>query len=147
MTAVLALIAAIAGSGQAPQSAMNAKLREGVHSGTLAACLSFLLGALLLGMLAVRGVLGKGELRAPSRVPLWAWFGGAIGAAQVVANLVVVPRVSAGLGLGAALVGQLIAALVMDHFGWFGLQRVPINSWRIVGAVFLLAGIFLVQKR
>jgi transporter family-2 protein len=48
--------------------------------------------------------------------------------------------------IGAAIFGQLIASMVIDHFGWFNVPVVPINTSRIIGAVLLLFGAILMRR-
>jgi len=45
------------------------------------------------------------------------------------------------------VLGQLVAALVLDHFGWLGVPRIPINAWRIAGAVGLFVSALLMQHK
>lgn len=45
--------------------------------------------------------------------------------------------------IGAAIFGQLIASMVIDHFGWFNVPVLPINTSRIIGSVLLLFGAIL----
>ncbi|MBQ9016441.1 MAG: DMT family transporter [Firmicutes bacterium] len=40
---------------------------------------------------------------------------------------------------------QMIVATVTAHYGWFGLQQEPINWLKILGIVFLVAGVILVK--
>ena len=57
--------------------------------------------------------------------------------------------VSVGLGLlvTAGYIGQgILAALILDHFGFFGLPRQPVNLTRIVGVALVLAGAVLVRR-
>mgnify|MGYP001568843096 CR=1 FL=1 len=46
----------------------------------------------------------------------------------------------------AFVVGQLIGALLLDHFGAFGLRHIPITPVRIAGAALLLVGMRLVIR-
>jgi transporter family-2 protein len=48
--------------------------------------------------------------------------------------------------LTAAIAGQLAAALVLDHFGLFGLARHPVTLTRAAGLVLVLVGAALVRK-
>jgi len=45
-----------------------------------------------------------------------------------------------------ALSGQLIAALVLDHYGLLGLSVHPLSLWRVVGTILLLAGVALITR-
>jgi transporter family-2 protein len=142
-----ALLAALAGTGQPIQAAMNAELREGLGAPFLASCVQFLIAATVLGVLVASGWLGRGSFAEASKIPWWAWLGGAIGAVSVTVNLLAVKEVGAGTTIGAALIGQLLAAIVVDHFGWLGVERTPLDGTRIAGVVLLLSGIVLIQKR
>ena len=44
-----------------------------------------------------------------------------------------------------ALAGQVVASLVLDHFGWFGLVEREMTLPRVFGAVLLIAGVLLIQ--
>jgi len=58
-----------------------------------------------------------------------------------------VPRVGAGVVIGAGILGQLAAGLAIDSFGWLGVPRVPVSVSRIAGALLLLGGAWLMQRR
>jgi transporter family-2 protein len=47
--------------------------------------------------------------------------------------------------LAAAIAGQLGAALVIDHYGWFGAEVIPISLTRIAGVALLAAGVILIR--
>ena len=143
----MVLLVAPAGTGQPVQAGMNAALRKGLQSPTLASLLQFLLAAVVLGCAVGAGLMGRGTFAQAANIPWWAWFGGAVGAVSVTVNLLAVSKVGAAPMIAAALVGPLIAAGIVDHFGWVGVSRVPLNPWRIAGMVLLLGGLFLVQKK
>lgn len=46
----------------------------------------------------------------------------------------------------AAIIGQLLASLIIDHFGLFGGLKIAISPARLLGVILLLAGLFFVQK-
>lgn len=135
------------GLGLAVQVAVNSRLRFAVHSPVLSALISFIVGGLLLLLVAVSGVLGRGRLGDFGSVPWWAWIGGLFGAFYVAMSIVALPRIGAALVIGAAVVGQLVGGLVIDNFGWLGVPKVPINPWRILGAVLLFLGVILMQRK
>lgn len=128
------------------QAAVNAQLRQVLASAVLAALVSFLVGTVaLLGYAAMtRTVLT--DWRAAALAPWWAWLGGLLGAIYVVTAILVTPRLGAAALVAVTVTGQLVAALVMDHFGWLGLPLQPLSSARIVGAVLLMAGVFLMTR-
>ena len=126
---------------------MNSELRKGLDSPTLASLVQFGFASAAMGVCVAAGLLGRGTLSNAGNVPWWAWLGGVISAVSVTMNLMAVSRVSAGTTIAAALVGQMIAALIVDRFGWLGVPRIAMNPWRIGGGVLLIAGLVLVQKK
>jgi transporter family-2 protein len=147
MNSLIVLLVALAGVGQPVQAAMNARLRESVGSPALTALLSFAVGGLALTILTLSGALGRGTLSDLGRAPWWAWLGGLSGAFSVIMALVALPRISATVLIAAALMGQSIASLTIDHHGWLDVPRVPITPWRVLGVILLLAGVLLVQHK
>jgi transporter family-2 protein len=144
--ALLAAFALVAGALLSVQTGVNAQLRGAVGHPALAALTSFLVGTVALALYA-------GSLRLPLPggsawgAPWWVWTGGLLGAIYVAGAIVVAPRLGAGLFVGLVVAGQLLAALVLDHFGWLGFPVQSITPWRLAGAVLLIAGAALVGKR
>ncbi|MBK7251753.1 MAG: DMT family transporter [Gammaproteobacteria bacterium] len=143
---LLALMALAAGLGLTVQVGMNAALRQAFGSPVLASLANFLVGtaALVVFVMLERAPLpGRG---AAGSVPLWAWFGGLFGAFYVVAATVVGPRLGASMLLALTVLGQLLAALAVDHFGWLGFPQQPLSMARLAGAALLLAGVLLISR-
>ena len=43
--------------------------------------------------------------------------------------------------------GQVVASLVLDQNGWLGYPKIEITFNRILGAIFLIIGMFLITKK
>ena len=148
MTYLIVLVVVVAGLGLPVQDALNAQLRSAVKSPLLGAAISFVIGATALGMLTLGGVLGRGKVSGLSHIPWYVWAGGGLlGAFSVTAGLIALPRVSAGITIAATVFGELIAAVIVDHFGWLDVPQVRLNAWRITGAVLLFIGALLMQHK
>ena len=78
--------------------------------------------------------------------PWYLFAGGMLGAIFVSSVIFFIPRIGVSTVLAASIAGQLIAASVIDHFGFFGLTVHPISAGRVAGILLLLGGIFLIQK-
>lgn len=144
---LLGLIA-LAGMGLATQDALNAQLRSAVKSPLLGAFVSFVVGAVVLGLMSAFGVMGRGKLSDLLHTPWWVWAGGGLlGAFAVTAALIGIPKVSAGTVIAATVFGELVAAVVIDHFGWLGVPQIKLNGWRIGGAVLLFVAAIMMQKK
>lgn len=137
----------VGGLGLALQAAMNTRLRVGVQSPALSALISFLVGGVALALVTLSGVLGRGRWPQSDALPWWAWLGGLLGAFYVTATVVAVPRIGAALMIACTVLGQLVAALALDQFGWLGVPRIPFSPWRALGAILLFAGVLLMQHR
>jgi transporter family-2 protein len=44
------------------------------------------------------------------------------------------------------LIGQLISAAAIDHFGLFGARAVPVSGQRALGLLAMAAGVVLAQR-
>ena len=130
------------------QSAMNAKMREFVLNPMYSSMLNFSVGA-LAGITATALTLWLGQpghWRAALQAPWWAWCGGLVGMIFVTVAILAVPRVGAATFSTTVIAGQLIGALILDHYGWLGLPQNPLNSSRLGGALLLMAGVWLMQR-
>lgn len=140
-----ATLAFLAGCLIAIQAPTNALLARGVGSPVNAALISFLVGSLALAAVAL--ALGMrptaGEWRA---LPWYAWVGGLYGAVFVAVAAFAAPRMGVTYFLMVAIAGQLVAALMLDRLGAFGVPRVEVSVVRLAGVMLVLAGAFLVRR-
>lgn len=141
----LLLLAVIAGAVVPFQGAINANLGRGLGHPLWATLASLLVSILVLLpiMLAMRVPLPS--LAFISKAPLWMWAGGAFGVGFISLALVLLPKLGASGFMALALTGQVVASLVLDHFGWFGLVQRQVSLPRVLGVVMLMAGVVLIQ--
>ncbi|MBA2627651.1 MAG: DMT family transporter [Gemmatimonadales bacterium] len=144
--AIWLVLALVIGLALPVQTGLNAQLRTAVGSPFLAALVSFVVGtvALLLVTLGSRAPLP--DAAAVGRTPWWLWTGGLLGASYIAATIVLAPRLGAALLVVAITAGQLLASLVVDHFGWIGYAPHPMNGWRVLGAACVVIGVVLIQR-
>jgi len=138
----LALLAGILVAVQAPTNAILAKASG---SPVTAAFISFTVGTLALGAIVAAS---QERLFVPALkgVPWYAWAGGLYGAFFVAIAAFAAPKLGVGVLLTAAIAGQLLAAVTLDHFGLFGLDRQPVNLARIAGVALVVLGAVLVRR-
>jgi len=138
-------LAVVAGFFMSVQAPTNAILGKASGSAVVAAFISFLIGTLALG---VAVAAGSGRLLAPElrAVPWYAWLGGLYGAFFVAMAAFGAPRIGIGPLLTAAIAGQLIGAIVLDHYGMLGLARQPVSPEKLAGAALVLIGAFIVRR-
>ena len=143
----LVLVALLIGFALPVQSGVNAQLRIGVGHPLLAAFISFAVGTIaLLGLnVALRVPLPAGE--AVSKLPWWHWIGGLLGAAYIYLAVLLAPRLGAATLVAAIVSGQMVASLLLDHFGWVGYPQQSLTPLRAVGALLVIGGVLLIQRR
>ena len=140
----MAITATAVGTGIALQAAVNTSLARRI--GTLEATLvSVTVTWLILATLLLVG-LRRGSLGQVLSVPPYLLIGGFLGAAILIAAVTFAPRLGTGGLIAAFVVGQLIGALLLDHFGAVGLRHIPITPVRLAGAALLLVGMRLVIR-
>jgi transporter family-2 protein len=140
------LMAALVGAGITIQVGMNATVRMTIGSPVLAAIVNFVVGLAALVLLAV----ASGARVVPgsvAAVPAWAWFGGLLGATYVAATTVLGPKLGAASFLALTLAGQMVAALLVDHYGVIGFPQSPLTPTRLLGTALLVAGVLLIMRR
>lgn len=89
-------------------------------------------------LLAVRG--GIGGLHHVTKTPLWMWAGGLMGFTVVTAITFAQPRIGATAVIGILIAGQLAMGAVIDRYGLFGVEAIPISRERAIGIVLLGVG-------
>jgi transporter family-2 protein len=138
------LLAVIGGMTIAVQGQINGGLgkKVGVIEG---AFISFAVGTLAL--LFILLFFGKGNISLIGTVPKWQLLGGLLGAFFVVVQVLVVPKIGVTTTLIAVVAGQILLGAVIDHFGLFGGNRIPVDKQKIVAIMLLLFSLFLYIKK
>ena len=141
----LIVLAVIAGAVVPFQSAINANLGRGLGHPLWATLASLLVSIVVLlpVMLALR--LPLPSLAFITQAPLWMWAGGAFGVCFISLALMLLPKLGASGFVALALAGQMLASLMLDHFGLFGLAERQLTTPRVVGALLLRGGVALIQ--
>jgi len=139
------LLAAFAGAVVPFQSAINVNLGRGLGHPLWATLASLLVSVVVLLPIIVAMRLPLPSLAFISQAPLWMWAGGAFGVCFISLALVLLPKLGAAGFMALALAGQVVASLLLDHFGWFGLAERPISMPKVFGVVLLMAGVVLIQ--
>lgn len=143
----LILLVVVSGLGQPVQVAANSRLRDLVQSPALAGLLSLSVGAAIMGLLTLSGLMGRGSLSGLPHAPWWVWMGGVCGALSIVAGILALRSSNSATVIAAAVFGQLVAAMIVDHFGWLNAQPVRISLTRVLGGILLFAGALLIARR
>ena len=141
----LLLLAVIAGAVVPFQSAINANLGRGLGHPLWATLASLMVSIIVLLPVIIALRLPLPSLAFISKAPLWMWAGGAFGVCFISLALMLLPRLGASGFIALAMAGQLLASLLLDHFGLFGLVERRLTTPRVLGALLLIGGVALIQ--
>jgi len=135
-----------AGALQAWGPPMNGALRAALVNPWLASVVSFvpILAFLVVVFACLPRPLPTAE--GVAAMPWWAPLGGLIGGFAVIAGLLFVDKVGAGILAGLTITANILMSLAVDHFGWFHLPPHPMNLWRALGGLLLVGGITLIGR-
>jgi len=145
MDLLVLLVAVAIGATIGVQPVINARLGNFAGDAALAALISTVTSTttLLIYVLIIRPELPS--LAAMRAGPWWIWTGGFIGAVYVAVSLNIAQRLGATTLVAVVVLGQMTAALIVDHFGLLGLAEHPISPLRILGVLLLIAGVALIR--
>jgi transporter family-2 protein len=146
VSSLYVLVSIAAGAMIALQQPINAALARQVGSGW-STFVSFTAGMVIsLGVSLAMGNAPSQLLRIV-QAPWWQWIGGGLCGALLVLGLVVaVPRIGVTPVVFASLAGQILTALVLDHFGLLGVERTPMDWRRALAIPAVLLALWLVQR-
>lgn len=134
------------GFGLSVQVAMNAMLRTHFGNAAWAALVNFAAGTLVLAAFALVSRTPAPSGSQIAGVPAWAWIGGALGACYVISATILGPRIGLAALTALVVTGQLVASMVIDHYGLLGFAQNPVSALRIAGAVVLIVGVLMVTR-
>ena len=139
------VLAIAAGFCLPTQAGINSRLNLWTQSPILAAAISFAVGTAALILYAMILRVPLPPLSGVKQYPWWMWTGGFLGAFLVAATVVLAPRLGAVSMITLIVSGQMIASVVLDHYGLIGYTVHPVNAWRVCGILMLIGGVVLIR--
>lgn len=136
----------LAGALQAFGAVMSAQLRISLSNPWLALSVLFALNFFFFTALFVIWPRPFPTLEGISTMPWWAPLAGLTGAVAVFAGLALIDKLGAGMVNGLIIAANLVTSLAIDHFGLLNAPVHGLNMWRVLGALLMAVGIFLVSK-
>ena len=146
MVAFLIGVALVMGLFMAIQPAINLELRRFVGSPAQAAMVSTTVSTISLAFFVF--VIQRKpwpSLHAAVSTPWWIWVGGLLGAAYVAISVVLISRLGAAFAFSLVVLGQMVTALLLDRFGWFGVPIHDLTPGRLVGVALVISGVVLIR--
>ncbi len=142
--AAIAVLMLVSGFGIPVMAALNSGLGRHLSSPTAATATLFLVGfgvASLVALLA--GMPTADQFRS---VPPHLYIGAIFVVFYVLAVTFAAPRIGVANAVFFVLLGQLIAAATIDHFGLMGAIRSAITLRRGFGLVLMMVGLYFARR-
>ena len=111
--------------------------RVGIAPALVFAVIVSLVCALVALLVVERSFSG---VRAAYEQPKWLWIGGVMSILIVFAITLGAPRIGTAATIGLVIAGNLLMAAVIDRFGLFGQDEIPLAWPRLVGIALLAIG-------
>ena len=139
---VYLIIALAAGVALATQSAINTQLAKAMSGeAVIATFISFAVGTIILFFIAWVKTDLWGNLSAIPSQPWWKLIGGILGAIVVFTTVLLAPKLGITAMLFFIIVGQLITATTIDHFGLIGMPIREVNITKLIGLIIVAFGL------
>ena len=129
------------------QGALLAKLGPLLNHPIQATLASYIGGAFVCVLILSVSRTSYPSLGELSAIDWHLYTAGFLGAIFFSGMLYLMPVVGVANMLAAAIVGQLVASILVDHFGLLGGMRVSISPSRVFGVVLLFIGLFFIQRK
>lgn len=143
----LYLVGIVAGMVVPFQTSINSRLSLYTKSSFYASTISFATGTtflILINLVTNPHVFTTDFYTNQSLSYIW-FVGGVLGVIFLTGNLLLLPRLGASLTVVMTVAGQIIMGVTIDTFGWFGADVEPFTIFKVLGILFLMLGIILMN--
>ncbi|WP_417642454.1 DMT family transporter [Enterobacter kobei] len=145
LTLLPVAITFLAGAMLPFQAASNGALSKALGHPLWAALVSLVVSILVLLFLLWLNKAPAPRLGGAFQSAWWIWTGGVMGALYVTCAAAFAPRLGAGSFIVLVVAGQMITAIVVDHFGLMALTPKPVTLARVLGVALIMAGAIFIQ--
>lgn len=132
------LLALLAGMTMAVQGSLNSALGKVIGLLETTFVVHFVGSLAVLILLALH--LGKGNFSEAGKAPFYFYAGGLLGVLIVYTVAASIPKLGVAVATTVIIVGQVTTALIIDHFGLFGLREVSFTWLKGLGLLLLATG-------
>ena len=133
-----------AGIGIPIFAALNAGLGQQLGGPLAATAVTFAIGLVIaLALLLLTGLPDRSTLTFEQP---WLWVGAVFMLFYGTSVAFAAPKIGLGNAIFFVLLGQIVAAAAIDHFGWLGTIQSSLTPKRLLGIAVMAAGLYLARK-
>ncbi|WDP92864.1 MAG: DMT family transporter [Desulfobacter sp.] len=145
MELILLVVALVAGMMAPLQAGLNGKMGRALGDPYYAALISFAVGTMGLLCYALAGRVEFQSIRNAFSLHWAVWLAGLLGAFYVSATIVLMPKLGSTLTFSLVVAGQLLMAVILDHYGLLGVPVQLFNWQRLLGVALVVTGVALIR--
>lgn len=138
--------AVLAGALTTLQAGSNAALKKSIGEPLPALLINYALGVSIIVLANVVSRQPWPSFDKLSGVSWWAWIGGLAGAVYGLTAILLAYRLGAATLMASVVTGQVVASVLLDHFGWLGFEVHSATVWRLLGAALMVVGVVLIAR-
>ncbi|HVU94486.1 MAG TPA: DMT family transporter [Puia sp.] len=128
------------------QAGLNSRLGKSLDSPLFASMFTFVVGAVSLAV-CLPFARESFTWKAARAASVSEWIGGGLtGAIFITLTMLALSRLGMALTFGLVVAGQMVVAVLLDHFGVLIELAHPFNGWRFLGIVLIISGVVLVRR-
>ena len=127
-----ALFTLLAGACQSAMASLNGMLTDHIGMFGMSFCVHAIGGILLI-------------LYMKAGMPWYLYSAGFFGIFLVVSSSYCIGVLGVSFMTCISVTGQLVISAVIDHFGWFGVPKIPFNRKRLPCFILILAGLIILN--
>lgn len=143
--AVMAFVMLLTGIGIPVLAALNAGLGKSLDSPLAASAILFSVGCVASVIIALV-FAGLPSREALAHAPVASYFSAFLMLFYLIAITFIAPRIGIGNAVFFVLLGQMISATLIDHYGLLGAIRMEVDAKRVAGVAIMAIGVYLARK-
>ncbi len=143
---LLSSLALIVGALIPVQAATNAALSYSLGNVFYPSLVVFAVGLCMVATAILVFNVKVPPLASFASAPAYGYLGGFIVGSYVLSITYLAPRIGVGNAICFIVTGQILAAVIIDHFGLFKSTEIPISKERLLGVALMVVGLFLAKK-
>lgn len=105
------------------------------------------IGTATVAVLVLFTPLDRGNLTKLTQTPWYYLLGGILSVAIIYGVVSSIPKLGVAIATTSIIVGQVSTALLIDHFGLFGMEPVCFTWRKLIGMLLLSGGSLLMLQR
>ncbi|MGD7009332.1 DMT family transporter [Metabacillus sp. 84] len=103
---------------------------------------NFFVGSIILFMIVL--FFGKGQMNQVLKVPKWYLLGGLFCVIYLTVLVYAIPKVGVGISMISAVIGQIVASMMLEHFEWLGSPKKRMTRNRTIAVSCMMVALYFI---